>query len=160
MTLWSSGLAVIVLFSGVFLSSASATSLGLRHLFLDTMQTSAPKASQGKSGASSGSPSAKKKGTLRLSGTLVKGGVECQRFRDSNGKFYTLVGDLRGFHVGDTVEIRGRIPRASHCMQDTTIEVETIQRAKSPASPTNRKPKAPPPHRGTISMRVFKSDLA
>ncbi len=119
-----------------------ATPVGLQNSFAGAAQTKPSEASQGKPSASSGSPS-KKKGILHLRGTLVAGGAECQRFRASNDKFYTLVGDLRGFRTGDEVEITGKIPRASHCMQDTTIQVQTIRRAKPPDSPANHKPNSP-----------------
>src|SRR5262249_61515889 len=65
---------------------------------------------------------------VHLLGALVEGGAECQRFRSSDNKYYTLDGDLRGFRTGDRVEITGTLPPASHCMQDTTIHVETIRR--------------------------------
>jgi virginiamycin B lyase len=78
-------------------------------------------------------PSAQAPGkeTLRLRGQLVDGGVECQRFRASNGKYYTLVGDLKGLHNGDTVEIEGTIAEMSFCMQDTTVQVQKIAQVKS-----------------------------
>ncbi len=134
------GLALLVSFACAVPSVA--TPVGLRHLSAGAAQTKPSEASQGKPSGSSGSPS-KKKGILHLRGTLVEGGAECQRFRASNHKFYTLAGDLRGFRTGDEVEIAGKIPRASHCMQDTTIEVQTIRRAKPPDSPANHKPKSP-----------------
>jgi hypothetical protein len=71
---------------------------------------------------------------VRLYGELVEGGAECQRFRAVDRSYYTLEGDLRGFRTGDTVEITGIIPRASHCMQDTPVRVETIRKAKPPGS--------------------------
>ena len=71
---------------------------------------------------------------VRLYGELVEGGAECQRFRAVDNSYYTLEGDLSGFRTGDTVEITGFIPRASHCMQDTPVRVETIRRAKPPGS--------------------------
>jgi hypothetical protein len=64
---------------------------------------------------------------LSLAGELVEGGAECPRFRALDGRYYTLEGDLGGFHTGDVVEITGAIPGASHCMQDTTIRLETIR---------------------------------
>ena len=134
------GLALLVSFACALPSLA--TPVGFRHFSAGATQTKHPEASQGKPSASSGSPS-KKKGVLHLRGTLVAGGAECQRFRASNDKFYTLVGDLRGFRTGDEVEITGKIPRASHCMQDATIQVQTIRRAKPPDSPAKHKPKSP-----------------
>lgn len=91
--------------------------------------------SQGKPHTAPSSP-IKKTSSLHVHGTMVAGGAECQRFRASDGKFYTLSGDLHGFHTGDEVEITGTTPEVSHCMQDTTIEVQTIQRVKSSNSGT------------------------
>src|SRR5260370_6546092 len=65
---------------------------------------------------------------VHLQGVLVEGGAECQRFRASDNRYYTLEGDLRGFRTGDNVEITGTVPQVTHCMQDTTIHVETISR--------------------------------
>ena len=107
----------------------------------DITQTKPSESSQGKPRVSRDSQS-KKKGILHLRGTLVEGGAECQRFRASNNKFYTLTGDLRGFRTGDAVEITGKIPRASHCMQDTPIQVQTIRRV-SPQWSNDRKAKKP-----------------
>ena len=78
----------------------------------------------------------KKKPSVHLRGVLVEGGAECQRFRASDNRYYTLEGDLHGFHSGDSVEITGTIPQGSHCMQDTTIRVQTIRRAEPPSPPT------------------------
>ena len=75
---------------------------------------------------------------MRLSGELVAGGAECQRFRSTGGKFYTLEGNLRGFRTGDRVEVTGFVPRASHCMQDTPFRVTAIRRiAKTTAEYRN-----------------------
>jgi hypothetical protein len=71
------------------------------------------------------------KGTLRLRGQLVEGGVECQRFRASDGKYYTLVGDLKGLRNGDAVEIEGTVAEISSCMQDTTVQVQKVAKLKS-----------------------------
>ncbi len=134
------GLAVVVLL--VSAGASPATPVGLRYFSADAAETQLSRTIQEKPGAAAGSPS-EKKGLLHLRGTLVEGGAECQRFRASNNKFYTLAGNLRGFRTGDTVEITGKIPRASHCMQDTTIEIQTIRRAKPPAPPAAHKPKSP-----------------
>ena len=71
---------------------------------------------------------------LHLQGVLVEGGAECPRFRASDNTYYTLEGDLHGFHIGDAVEITGVVPRVSHCMQDTPLQIQTIRAAgaKSP----------------------------
>lgn len=74
-----------------------------------------------------------KQQVLHLQGVLVEGGAECPRFRASDNAYYTLEGDLHGFHIGDTVEITGVVPRVSHCMQDTPLQIQTIRAAaKSP----------------------------
>ena len=67
-------------------------------------------------------------GSVRLSGELVSGGAECQRFQSSDGKFYMLEGNLQGFRTGDRVEITATPMQASHCMQDTPIRVDAIRR--------------------------------
>ena len=66
---------------------------------------------------------------VHLKGSLVAGGAECPRFR-ADDMFYTLEGSLRGFRIGDQVEITGVLVRASHCMQDKTIRIETIVSAE------------------------------
>jgi len=71
-------------------------------------------------------------GRVHLLGQLVEGGAECQRLRTFDQQHYTLTGDLRGFRSGDTVEITGTIPAASHCMQDTPVQVETISAYRTP----------------------------
>jgi len=134
------GLALVVFLVSAVASPAAP--VGLRHLSADAAETLPSQASQGKPRASPGS-AAEKKGLLHLRGTLVEGGAECQRFRATNNKFYTLAGNLRGFRTGDTVEITGKIPKASHCMQDTTIEIQTIRRAKPANPPATHKPKNP-----------------
>lgn len=105
-------------------------------------QVQSSKGNQGKRQGSSSLPE-KKDSVLHFRGTLVEGGAECQRFRTSNNKFYTLSGDLRGFRTGDHVEIIGRVPQVSHCMQDTTIQVETIRQYKAPDSHTHQQGKKP-----------------
>lgn len=65
---------------------------------------------------------------MKLTGELVEGGVECQRFRSDDNKFYTLTGDLKGFRTGDKVEITATRAEISACMQDTTLVVKTIRR--------------------------------
>lgn len=67
-------------------------------------------------------------GELRLLGELVEGGTECQRFRTSDNKFYTLQGDLKRFHTGDHVEITAVLAEVSFCMQDKTLLVKTIRK--------------------------------
>ena len=79
-------------------------------------------------------PKAQGETRVHLEGVLVEGGAECPRFRASDNTYYTLEGNLRGFRIGDTVEITGVLLNASHCMQDTPVRVDTINRAKRPAS--------------------------
>jgi hypothetical protein len=66
---------------------------------------------------------------IHLKGDLVAGGAECPRLRTSDNKYYTLEGDLRGFKIGDAVEITGELVDRSHCMQDTTVRIIAIERA-------------------------------
>lgn len=68
---------------------------------------------------------------IHLKGVLVSGGAECPRFRATDNRYYTLEGDLHGFKVGDAVEITVEPVDRSHCMQDTTVRIITIERAKS-----------------------------
>jgi hypothetical protein len=68
---------------------------------------------------------------IHLKGVLVSGGAECPRLRATDNSYYTLEGDLHGFKVGDAVEITAEPVDRSHCMQDTTVRIITIERAKS-----------------------------
>ena len=61
--------------------------------------------------------------TIVLKGVLTDEGVECQAFRTDAGELYTLVGDLRGFQVGDRVCVAGTIAEFSFCQQGLTIVV-------------------------------------
>jgi LysM repeat protein len=63
---------------------------------------------------------------LVITGTLIKGGIECPLLRADNGRVYSLAGDLRGYGHGDRVEIAGRIAEASICMQGPTVEVRRV----------------------------------
>ncbi len=71
-----------------------------------------------------GAPSAGK--TICIKGKLTDEGVECQALRTENDELYTLVGDLKGFGVGDNVCVSGTIAEISFCMQGTTIAVSWI----------------------------------
>ena len=64
---------------------------------------------------------------VELAGRLVEGGVECPLFEADNGDKYTLVGDLKGFRIGNRVKLTGNFVEISHCMQGKTISVETIE---------------------------------
>jgi hypothetical protein len=118
---------------------------GLNSCFPEDGQSKQPQAGKRHTDSTSqeGSASTKKKGRVHLQGVLVEGGAECQRFRSSDNRYYTLEGNLRGFHTGENVEITGRLPQASHCMQDTTIRVETIRRAKTPGAHIHQPVKKP-----------------
>jgi hypothetical protein len=67
---------------------------------------------------------------ITVTGTLVKGGVECQRLRaDRTGTFYTLTPrPAKKFKNGQHVRVTGKIAGVSICQQDTTIVVKTIKR--------------------------------
>lgn len=66
-------------------------------------------------------------GKMRIRGVLTDEGVECPALRGSDGKLYTLAGDLKGFGSGDVVEVRGAPVAASICMQGVTIRVGEIR---------------------------------
>jgi hypothetical protein len=67
---------------------------------------------------------------IHINGELVAGGAECPRLRTTDNKYYTLEGDLHGFKIGDAVEITGELVDRSHCMQDTTVQIIAIERAR------------------------------
>ncbi|CBE69894.1 MAG: hypothetical protein F9K13_07300 [Candidatus Methylomirabilis oxygeniifera] len=69
--------------------------------------------------------------TLERTGTLISGGVECQLFQAESGERYTLIGDLKSFKDGDRVRLTGEIVQMSHCMQETTLLLNTITDAPS-----------------------------
>ncbi|HWM91335.1 MAG TPA: DUF5818 domain-containing protein [Thermoanaerobaculia bacterium] len=71
------------------------------------------------------------KGAVHVRGTLTGEGVECQALRGSDGKLYTLSGDLGGFKAGDKVRVQGQVAEISTCQQGTTITVAKIQEDKS-----------------------------
>jgi hypothetical protein len=123
----------LALLSLVVLVSAFAP-LAISHrprpLPLDGGENEAYHSSRMKTGGSAELPGGGK-GIVHLRGRLVEGGAECQRFRASDNRFFTLTGDLRGFRTGDNVEITGKIATVSHCMQDTTIQVLTIRKLKT-----------------------------
>jgi hypothetical protein len=62
-------------------------------------------------------------------------GVECQALRTEDKKLYTLIGDLHGFKVGDTVYVLGTTVDISVCMQGITIAVEWISKDPPKAKP-------------------------
>lgn len=65
-------------------------------------------------------------GIITVSGTLTGEGITCPALRGSDGRLYTLAGDVRG-RPGDRVRVEGRIVRSSICMQGTTLEVRRIR---------------------------------
>ena len=64
--------------------------------------------------------------TIVVKGKLTDEGVECQTLRTDAGELYSLVGDLRGFQVGDQVYVAGTIAEFSLCQQGLTIVVSWI----------------------------------
>ncbi len=64
--------------------------------------------------------------TIVIKGVLTDEGVECQALRTDAGELYTLVGDLKGFQVGDQVCVAGTIAESSICQQGLTIVVSWI----------------------------------
>jgi len=73
-------------------------------------------------------PEAPPPGTVRVEGLLTSDGVECPSMRGTDGRLYTLVGDLRGFKTGDHVVVEATVAEVSFCMQGTTLEVKSIRR--------------------------------
>ena len=67
--------------------------------------------------------------TIHVTGTLTTEGVECRTLRGSDGKLYTLTGDLKGFKPGDEVCITARPVEVSYCMQGITVAVVSIKPA-------------------------------
>jgi hypothetical protein len=59
-------------------------------------------------------------------GKLTDEGVECQALRSDDGKLFTLVGDLKGFKIGDEVYVSGHIAPISFCMQGITVAITWI----------------------------------
>jgi hypothetical protein len=71
------------------------------------------------------------RGSISIRGTLTAEGVECQALRGSDGKLYTLTGNLHGLTVGDKVRVTGSVAEVSTCQQGTTLAVEQIRLADS-----------------------------
>ena len=67
--------------------------------------------------------------SLCLKGELTDEGVECQAFRTVSGELFTLIGDLKGFKVGDQVVVCGTVADFSFCMQGTTLILSWIGKA-------------------------------
>ncbi|MFQ5817272.1 MAG: DUF5818 domain-containing protein [Terriglobia bacterium] len=66
--------------------------------------------------------------TVTVKGRLTHEGVECPALRSTDGALYTLVGDLKGFKVGDTVCVSGTVAEVSFCMQGITLALKRISR--------------------------------
>ena len=64
--------------------------------------------------------------TIVIKGILTDEGIECQALRTDTDELYTLVGDLKGFQVGDRVYVAGTIAEVSFCQQGVTIVVSWI----------------------------------
>jgi hypothetical protein len=67
--------------------------------------------------------------SISVRGTLTGEGVECQALRATDGKLYTLTGNLHGLAVGDKVRVVGSVAEVSTCQQGTTLVVEQIRLA-------------------------------
>ena len=65
---------------------------------------------------------------VKVQGELTTAGVECPAMRGDDGRVYTLLGDLKGFKVGDRVVVEGTAVQISFCMQGTTLQVKQITR--------------------------------
>jgi len=67
-------------------------------------------------------------GTLTITGTVTKEGVECPAVRGDDGKLYTVVGEGREkLEPGVRVKITGTVAQMSMCMQGTTISADKVE---------------------------------
>lgn len=66
---------------------------------------------------------------VTIKGVLTDEGVECRALRGSDGRLYTLAGDLGSFRTGDEVCVKGRVAEVSYCMQGITVSLDTIRPA-------------------------------
>lgn len=64
--------------------------------------------------------------TVFVRGVLTDEGAICQALRAESGELYTIVGDLKGFKVGDKVFVAGTLAEISSCMQGQTIVIAWI----------------------------------
>lgn len=64
--------------------------------------------------------------TVVVAGRL-EAGVECPALRGSDGRLYTLAGDLGPFGPGDCVRVAGVAAEVSLCMQGTTLSVLRVE---------------------------------
>jgi len=67
---------------------------------------------------------------LIVSGTIIKGGIECPLLRSDEGRVYSLTGDIGGFGLGDRVLVEGRLAEVSICMQGQALQVRRISEAQ------------------------------
>jgi LysM repeat protein len=61
---------------------------------------------------------------VTVTGRVTDEGVECTAIRGSDGRLYTLAGNVQGLRPGDRVEVIGRRVEASLCMQGMTGWIE------------------------------------
>jgi LysM repeat protein len=69
-----------------------------------------------------------RRGSVSVSGTLTRQGVECPVMRGDDGRTYSLLGELRGVRPGDRIHVEGRIVEMSTCMQGTSLEISRLRR--------------------------------
>src|SRR5687767_2911384 len=67
---------------------------------------------------------------VTVSGLLTREGVECQALRTDGGELFTLIGDLKGFKVGQRVQVTGQPMELSTCQQGITLRVSKIASIK------------------------------
>jgi len=57
----------------------------------------------------------------------IEAGAECPMIATSDGRRFSLAGDLKSFTAGDRVCVRGRVAESSFCMSgEAVIAVTTI----------------------------------
>lgn len=84
----------------------------------------------GEGGGSAPAPPPGGDGSMEITGTLTRDGVECPALRSDGGKLYTLAGETGRFGPGDRVRVRGNRAQMSICQQGITISVESIEAAR------------------------------
>lgn len=67
-------------------------------------------------------------GRITVFGVVTREGVECPAIRGTDGRLYTLAGDVGPLEPGARVQVQGRRAEVSICMQGTTISVERLRR--------------------------------
>ncbi len=71
-------------------------------------------------------------GRVQRTGVLEPGEAGCTTFRDDDGYFYSLVGDVGDSLAGEPSVVEGRIVRSVACAYPNTIEVATIEAVRDP----------------------------